>query len=155
MAVTVIPDIASLRDYLDHEFEPTDWIEISQERINQFAEATGDKQWIHVDVERAKRESPFGTTIAHGHLTLSLAPWLLGKIAQVEKVALMVNPGFENMRLRSPVPAGTKVRMHAALTNVRSLKGGAARATWRISFEAENQKRPVGHGNALVVYYPN
>ena len=100
MARTVIPDIATLKDYVGHEFGPSDWVLIDQARIDDFARATGDDQWIHCDPERAKRESPFGTTIAHGHLTLSMAPLLLSQSVEVKGVRLMVNPGIEHVRLR-------------------------------------------------------
>ena len=99
MAQLVIPDVRTLRDWVGKKLGCSDWLEMSQKRIDLFAEATGDKQWIHVDPERAKRESPFGGTIAHGHLTLSLAPFFFGQIVEVKGVRMVVNPGIEHMRL--------------------------------------------------------
>ena len=129
MARTVIPDISSLKDYLGHAFEPSEWVLIDQARIDLFAEATGDRQWIHCDPERARRESPFGTTIAHGNLTLSLAPMLLQQSVEVKGVRLLVNPGIEHARLRVAGPrSGSRVRMRGELTARARAEGrGGAR----------------------------
>jgi acyl dehydratase len=154
MARTVIPDIAALKDYVGHDFEPSEWVLVDQARIDAFALATGDDQWIHTDPERARRESPFGTTIAHGHLTLSLAPLLLSQSVEVKGARLMVNPGIEHVRLRSPVRSGARVRMRGVLTAVRDLKGGAARATFRCTMEVEGEARPAAFGDFHVVYFP-
>ncbi len=154
MAKLVIPDIQALKPYVGKELGVSDWLPISQERIDLFAEATGDHQWIHCDVERAKRESPFGGTIAHGHLTASLAPHLLSQIVEVKGARMLVNPGIEKMRFRSPVRSGSNLRMRAELKALRDLPGGALRATVRIYFEVEGEKRPAAFGDALLVYYP-
>ena len=151
---TVVPEIASFKSLVGKELGPSDWVEISQERIDAFAAATGDDQWIHTDPERAQRESPFGGTIAHGHLTLSLAPRLLRDILEVKGTRLLVNPGIEKVRLRSPVHAGQRVRMKATVTKVREIKGGAARASLHLVFEAEGEKHPAAFGDVLVVLYP-
>ncbi len=154
MAKLVVPDIASLKPLVGSELGVSDWVDISQERIDLFARATGDDQWIHVDPERAARESPFGGTIAHGHLTASLAPMLLSQIIEVKGARMLVNPGIEKMRFRSPVPSGSRLRMRATLKALRDLPGGAARATVHIRFEVEGEKRPAAFGDALLVYYP-
>lgn len=154
MAALVIPDIQALKPYVGKELGVSDWLHVSQERIDLFAEATGDHQWIHCDVERAKRESPFGGTIAHGHLTASLAPHLLSQIVEVRGARMLVNPGIEKMRFRSPVRSGSNLRMRAELKALRDLPGGALRATVRIYFEVEGEKRPAAFGDALLVYYP-
>lgn len=154
MAKRVVPDLPSLKALVGTELGVSDWIEITQERIDLFAEATDDRQWIHVDPERAKRESPFGTTIAHGYLTAALAPHLLSQIVEVKGVSMLVNPGIEKMRFRSPVPSGSRLRMRGTLKALRELPGGALRATFTIRFEVEGKKRPVAFGNALLVYYP-
>jgi acyl dehydratase len=107
-----------------------------------------------VDPERAKRESPFGTTIAHGHLTLSLAPAFLAEIIEVKGTRMLVNPGVERMRFRMPVRCGDRIRMRAELKKLRELPGGALRGTIAISFEIEGQKRPAAFGDVSVVYYP-
>jgi acyl dehydratase len=154
MASLVLPNIGALRDWVGKKLGSSDWLEITQRRIDLFAEATGDYQWIHVDPERARRESPFGTTIAHGHLTLSLAPVLLRQILEVEGVRMIVNPGVEHIRLRSPVRCGDKIRLHATLKDARDVPGGGMRATISVSFEIEGQKKPAAFGDALIVYFP-
>ncbi len=153
MAKRVVPDIPSLKALVGTELGVSDWLTISQERIDLFAEATGDKQWIHTDPERAK-EGPFGTTIAHGHLTASLAPFLLGQIIEVKGARMLVNPGIEKMRFRTPVPSGARLRMRATLKALRDLPRGALRATLTMRFEIEGESRPAAFGDALLVYYP-
>ena len=153
MAKVTLPSPDALAEWVGKELPVSDWVLVDQERIDRFAEATGDHQWIHVDRERAARESPFGTTIAHGHLTLSLSPWLLQQIVEVEKVRLLVNPGFESVRIRVPIPAGSRVRMAATLEKVRPIKDEAVRATYRIRFELENEPRAAALGEVHVVYY--
>ena len=154
MARTVIPEISALKRFVGHEFEPSPWVLVDQPRIDAFARATGDEQWIHCDPERAQRESPFGSTIAHGNLTLSMAPMLLNQCVEVRRVRLMVNPGIEHVRLRAPVRVGSRVRLRGSLTSVRELKGGAARATYRCAIEVEGEARPAAFGDFHVVYYP-
>ncbi len=129
-------------------------MEITQERIDAFAEATGDHQWIHCDPERATRESPFGTTIAHGYLTVALCPVLFQEMLRVEKLGFMINPGIDKVRLRAPVRVGSRVRMQATITRVRSLPGGAAHVTLDVIFEVEGEERAAATGLAQVVYYP-
>ncbi len=153
MATLTLPNVAALRQWVGKKLGTSDWIEITQHRIDLFAEATGDHQWIHVDAERARRESPFGTTIAHGHLTLSLSPMLLAQIVEVEGVRLIVNPGVEHIRLRAPVRCGDKVRLHATLKDLRDVPGGGLRATISASFEIEGQRKPAAFGDMLLVYY--
>jgi acyl dehydratase len=152
-ARTVTPDIASLVSLEGVELGPSEWIEISQRRIDAFADATGDNQWIHTDPERARRESPFGGTIAHGHLTLSLAPRLLRDILEVKGARFLVNPGIERVRLRAPVRAGDRVRMRAKVTKVREIRGGAIRANLHLVFEIDGEKRPAAFGDVLLVLY--
>jgi acyl dehydratase len=154
LARTVIPDVATLKSYVGHAFEPSSWVLIDQARIDAFAAATGDAQWIHCDPERARRESPFGTTIAHGNLTLSLTPLLLSECVEVKGVRLMVNSGIDHVRLRAPVPAGSRVRLQGAFASVRELRGGGARVTYRCAIEVEGQERPAAFGDFNVVYYP-
>jgi acyl dehydratase len=132
----------------------SDWVTITQDRIQAFAEATDDRQWIHVDVERARRESPFGAPIAHGYLTLSLAPALLPQIVRVEGVRMGVNYGIEKMRLPAPVPSGGEVRMGAELKDVRELPSGAVRVTFGLHFEVRGQPKPACVADVIYVYYP-
>jgi len=150
----VVADIEALKLLEGHELGVSDWLEITQERIDGFARATNDHQWIHTDPERAARESPFGTTIAHGHLTLSLAPFFLNQILRVASTGMIVNPVSERMRLRSPVRCGDRLRMRATLKHARSLPGGALRGTIHVRFEIEGQSKPAAFGDTLLVYYP-
>src|SRR3954447_19456682 len=112
---TVINGIAGLKDLVGQHLGYSDYLEITQEQVNTFAEATGDHQWIHVDPERAKAESPFGGPIAHGHLTLSLVPALLPEIVDMQGFSMGVNYGTEKVRFPSPVPVGSRVRAGATL----------------------------------------
>ena len=116
--------IEALHDAIGKDLGYSDWITIDQARINQFAEATGDHQWIHVDPERAA-QGPFKTTIAHGYLTLSLAPTLLDEIMEVSGVAMLVNYGLNKLRFPAPVPVGSQVRAGATLAEVEDVAGGA------------------------------
>lgn len=149
-----IAGVSAIKDLVGAPLGPSDWITVSQERIDAFAAATGDCQWIHVDVERARRESPFEQTIAHGYLTLSLIPVILPSLLEVEKCSQVVNYGIDKLRLREPVPAGSRLRLGARIKNVRNLPTGAARVTFSLRFEAEGGSRPVCIGDVIYVYYP-
>ena len=150
----IIPDVASLPEYEGRDLGTTSWHTLGQEQINAFAEATGDHQWIHVDEERARRESPFETTIAHGYLTVALAPALLPELVVVENCSQIVNYGIEKLRLREPVPAGAQVRLAASISNVRRVPGGAMRLRLSIRFEVDGAKRPACTGEFVFVYFP-
>jgi acyl dehydratase len=150
----IIPDVASLPEYEGTDLGVTDWHLIDQKRIDTFAEATGDHQWIHIDTERAERESPFGTTVAHGYLTIALAPVLLPELVEVTKLSQIVNVGLEKVRLREPVKSGSRLRLGATIKNVRPIKGGSARLALDIRFEVEGAKRPVCTGELVFVYFP-
>ncbi len=119
----------------------SDWHEVTQEAINEFAEVTGDDQWIHVDVERAK-ETPFGGTIAHGHYTLSLAPKFSYGLFKAEGFAFGVNYGFNKVRFPAPMPVGDRVRMHLKLASVDDVPGGA-QITTALTFERDGGEKPV------------
>ncbi|HYB12144.1 MAG TPA: MaoC family dehydratase [Myxococcota bacterium] len=151
---TVIPSVRALKQFEGKALGASSWVTVSQAQINAFADATGDHQWIHVDVERARRESPFKGTIAHGYLTLSLAPSLLPEIFRVEGARLGVNYGIEKMRLPAPVPAGARVRVLVELKDVRDMPGGGARATFGLVFEIEGGSKPACVADAIFVYYP-
>lgn len=150
----IIPDVASLPEYEGHDLGTTQWRVVDQAQIDAFAEATGDHQWIHVDRERAERESPFGTTVAHGYLTVALAPALLPELVEVTECSQIVNYGIEKLRLREPIPAGTKVRLGASVKGVRKVPGGAMRLSLSVRFEAEGARRPVCTGELVFVYFP-
>ena len=130
----------------------SDWMEITQERVNQFAEATGDHQWIHVDVERATKESPFGGPIAHGYLTLSLLPMTLGTVVRVTGFRLGVNYGLNKLRFPSPVPVGSKLRAGAVLKNAEDIAGGV-QLTYEVTFEVEGSEKPAAVAEAVLRYY--
>ena len=155
MAKRIISEIQDLKALVGTELGVSDWILISQDRIDLFAEATGDRQWIHVDTERAARESPFGGTIAHGHLTASLAPHLLSQILEVKGTRMLVNPGIEKMRFRTPVMAGSKLRMRAHPAGATGSPAGRG-ACDRSAFASRSRgsRSPAAFGDALLVYYP-
>ncbi len=123
-------------------FEPTDWIEVTQERINLFADATGDHQWIHTDVERANAESPFGGPIAHGYLTLSLVNLFLPEMFVIENFSMGVNVGLDKVRFPSPVPAGSRIRGVGEIVSTQEIKG-AVQAVTRITVEIEGSDKPA------------
>jgi acyl dehydratase len=119
----------------------SDWHVVDQERVNLFADATGDHQWIHVDPERAKA-GPFGTTIAHGYLTLSLIPMLMGEVVSYSGVTMGVNYGCNKVRFPAPVPVGSRVRAGAELAECEEVGGGALQIVMRVSISVEGQEKP-------------
>lgn len=131
----------------------SDWLEITQERINLFADATGDHQWIHVDPDRAK-EGPFGTTIAHGYLTLSLVNYFLPQLVTVEKVSMGVNYGTDRVRFTSPVPVGSRIRGKGELTKADEIKGGGVQAVVRVTVEVEGSDRPACIADTISRFFP-
>ncbi|MFZ6712393.1 MaoC family dehydratase [Undibacterium sp. TC9W] len=134
--------LAELKDLIGQEVAQSEWVEISQERVNTFADATGDHQWIHIDVERAKRESPFGGPIAHGFLTLSLLPMLVANAIKLTYVKMGVNYGLNKVRFSSPVPVGSRVRARLKLLEIEDIKDGA-QLNWEVTIEREGQDKPV------------
>jgi len=148
---TVIDGIDSLKSRIGTHLGYSTYLTITQERINQFAEATGDHQWIHVDVERAKA-GPFGAPIAHGYLTLSLGPVLLPEIFTVGGISMGVNYGANKIRFMSPVQVGSKLRAGAKLTNVEDVAGGA-QATMEVTFEVEGAAKPSCVAEIIFRYY--
>jgi acyl dehydratase len=152
MAVTQIESIAALRDHLGREVAVSDWLAVSQERINQFAESTEDRQWIHVDPERAARESPFKKTIAHGFLTLSLLSELGKRAMSVAGVRMGINYGLNRVRFVSPVPAGSRIRARFTLSLVDDIRGGV-QGTWNVTVEREGSEKPCCVAEWLVRYY--
>ena len=130
----------------------SEWISVEQSRIDMFAEATEDHQWIHVDPERATAESPFGGPIAHGYLTLSLGPVLAPQIMRVDGIKMGVNYGAGKVRFPSPVPVGAKLRMGAELTNVEDIPGGA-QVYMTFVFECEGAPKPSCVSEIIFRYY--
>jgi acyl dehydratase len=131
----------------------SDWHVITQEQVDLFADATGDHQWIHVDPERARRESPFGGPIAHGYLTLSLGPVLLGEVTTVKGVSMAINYGCNKVRFPAPVPVGSRIRLGAVLDSLEELTG-SAQAVMTLTFEVEGQSKPSCVVEAVFRYYP-
>jgi acyl dehydratase len=139
---------ARLGDHLGY----SDWHEITQERVNQFADATGDHQWIHVDPERAKT-GPFGKTIAHGYLTMSLIPGVLHEVWKVDGMKMGLNYGINKLRFPSPVPVGSKVRADVTLANVEEVGGGGFQATLNVTVEVDGQDKPGCVAEVVYRYY--
>jgi acyl dehydratase len=139
---TTVHGINGLAELVGQHLGYSEYIEITQERVDQFAEATGDHQWIHVDPVRAAEESPFGGPIAHGYLTLSLGPMLMPTILRVEGVRMGVNYGCGKVRFPAPVPVGAKVRLGASLDAVEELDGGWAQVHMTFTFEVEGAPKP-------------
>ena len=152
MAQTTFQGIDEVRAAVGRHLGWSEWVTITQEQVNTFADATGDHQWIHVDPERAKAESPFGGPIAHGYLTLSLGPVLAPQIMRVEGVKMGVNYGCAKVRFPSPVPVGAKLRLGAELTNVEDIPGGA-QVYMTFTFECEGAPKPSCVSEIIFRYY--
>lgn len=142
-----------LKPLVGRELGPSDWMTVDQGMIDKFAEATGDHQWIHVDVERAKREMPGGKTIAHGYLTLSLVPRMAQTLLRVEKRRHGLNYGSNKVRFISPVPSGARIRLRQRIANVEDVEGGGVRITSQMTVEIEGQERPALVAETIGVQY--
>ena len=154
MAKLVINSYDEFASYEGKELGTSEWVAIPQERINLFADATLDHQWIHVDVERAKVESPYKSTIAHGYLTLSLLPHLWSEIIEVNNVKMLVNYGMDKMRFGQPVLEGQSIRMTTMLQSIVNLRG-TCKAEIKFKIEIQDQKKPALEGVATFLYYFN
>jgi acyl dehydratase len=151
MAATVINGLDELKAKVGEELGVSDWVDVTQEAIDAFADATGDHQWIHVDPERAK-DTPFGGTIAHGLYTLSLGPALSYSLYEVNGVAFALNYGFNKVRFPAPLPVGSKVRMRATLTAADEIAGGV-QMTVTQTFEREGGDKPVCVAESVARVY--
>jgi acyl dehydratase len=148
-------EVETPKDLLQHvgrELGPSDWMTVDQAMIDKFAEATGDHQWIHVDVERARKEMPDGKTIAHGYLTLSLVPRMAATLMRVKKRSRGVNYGSNKVRFISPVQAGARVRLRQRIANVEEIPGGV-RITSEMSVEIEGQPKPAVIAETMGLSY--
>jgi acyl dehydratase len=143
--------VASLRDAVGTTLGPGPWFEVDQSRVDTFADATGDHQWIHVDPERAA-EGPFGGTIAHGYLTLSLLPVLMKDLYAVDGVRLGINYGLNKVRFPSPVKVGSKIRLSAEIASVEEV-GGGVQVVLRSTVEADGTDKPVCVAESVVRYH--
>ena len=144
--------LSRLAEHVGQDLGVSDWVTISQAQINTFADATGDHQWIHVDIARATAETPFKSTIAHGFLTLSLLSTLLRHTITVDGLRMAINYGLNRVRFVSPVPAGARVRARVMLASVTPVDGGV-QAAWAITVEREQQDKPCLVAEWLVRYY--
>jgi acyl dehydratase len=144
------------QDLLQHvgeELGPSEWLTVTQEMIDMFADATGDHQWIHVDVERAKKEMPGGKTIAHGYLTLSLLPQLAPTLMKIEKRRRGLNYGSNRVRFTAPVPAGGRVRLRQKLVKIEPVEDNGFRITSEMTMEVEGNARPAMVAETLGIVY--
>ena len=150
---TVFDTPADLKRAVGRQLGQSGWLEVTQERINGFADATDDHQWIHVDPERARR-GPFGACIAHGYLTLSLVNRFLPQILDVRGISMGVNYGADRIRFPAPVPVGSRIRGSAELVDVEDTTDGAVQARIRVTVEIEGRDRPACVVDTLSRYYP-
>ncbi len=151
MATTVkLKDLPSL---VGEELGISDWLSVTQEMIDQFAEATGDDQWIHTDPELAK-DSPFGTTVAHGYLTISLIPRFQTQLLQVDGARMMINFGLNRVRFPAPLPSGSRIRARAVMQSAEEQTGGSVETVIEITLEREEGSRPACEAEVVTRYYP-
>ena len=143
MAPQTVEGVDGLRSLIGQEVGPSDWREVTQADIDTFAELTGDHQWIHTDTERAARESPFGTTVAHGNLTLSLIDGFRPELVESSGFQLGVNYGWNKVRFPAPVITGSRVRAKAEVLSVEEVAGGWWQVVQRLTVEAEGTEKPV------------
>jgi len=153
VAAVIVETPESLKEYAGKEIGVSEWLTITQERIAQFAEATEDGQWIHLDRERAARESPYGTTIAHGFLTLSLISRFMKDVIQVRSgTGMTVNYGLNRVRFPAPVRAGSKIRARVTLLSVKEIPG-AYESVFSVTIESEGGEKPCCVAESIVRYY--
>jgi acyl dehydratase len=141
-----------LRGLAGQDLGASSWIDITQERVNMFADATGDHQWIHVDVERAK-EGPFGGPIAHGYLTVSLVIPMFVELLDVRDIGMGVNYGLDKLRFPSPVKVGSRIRLHGRVGDVEDVKGDGVQCTFDFTVEVEGSDKPACIARAVYRYY--
>jgi len=154
MAILAVENLQSLSSFVGREMGVTDWLTLTQERIQQFAEATEDRQWIHVDRERAQKESPYGATIAHGFLTLSLLSYFLVQTIEIRSGMRMgINYGLNRVRFPSAVRSGSRIRARVSLASLKQLPD-CSEAAFSISVECEGGEKPCCAAQWLVRYYP-
>ena len=152
MSKLVVNSFEEFAAFEGKELGASDWLLIDQERINLFADATLDHQWIHVDTDRAKKESPYQSTIAHGYLTLSLLPYLWSQIIEVNNIKMLVNYGMDKMRFGQAVVTGSRVRMVTKLHAISNLRG-ICKTEINFKIEIEGQRKPALEGIATFLYY--
>ncbi|MFZ2309074.1 MAG: MaoC family dehydratase [Rhodoferax sp.] len=149
----IFQQLSELPPLIGQEVATSDWITITQEQVNLFAQATGDHQWIHVDVERAKA-GPFGAPIAHGFLTLSLLPTFFEAALRIEQTRMGVNYGLNKVRFVAPVPVGSRLRAHMKLLACDSIDNNGMQMAWEVTIEREGSTKPVCVAESIARHYP-
>lgn len=152
MSKLVVDSFEAFEEHLGKELGTSDYLKITQEQVNKFAEATLDPQWIHTDPERAAVESPFKSTIAHGYLTLAIAPYLWKQIAEFHNVKMMINYGIEKLRFNQPVLVGSEVRLKAKLHALINLRG-VTKAELSVRLEIKDNPKPAFTGTLVFLYH--
>ncbi|MDA8728673.1 MaoC family dehydratase [Flavicella sp.] len=152
MAALKIHSFEEYKAYEGKELGTSDYLKITQDQIDKFADATLDHQWIHTDQEKAKKESPFKNTIAHGYLTLSVLPYLWGQVVEVKNNKMMVNYGIDNLKFITPVLVDSELRLKASLKSLVNLRG-TSKAVLDISIEIKGQKRPALQAEIIFLYH--
>ena len=152
MGKIIINSYSEFEGYIGKDFGVSEYHTITQEQINLFADATLDHQWIHTDTERAKTESPYGTTIAHGYLSLSILPYLWKQVVEVNNIKLLVNYGIEKLRFNQPVLVNSQVRLHAFLSALINLKG-ITKAEIKVMLEVKDNRKPALEASLVFLYH--
>jgi acyl dehydratase len=154
LAPLIFESSSALKDFVGREIAVTDWLTITQERIDVFAEATEDRQWIHIDRERAERESPFKATIAHGFLTLSLVSHFMQQAIKIrDGLRMAVNYGLNRVRFTSPVRSGSRIRARIVLLSFKDLEQQSVEAVFTVTIESEGSEKPCCVAESIVRYY--
>jgi acyl dehydratase len=154
MAVAEVKGVDGIKELMGSEIGPSEWREVTQEDINTFADLSGDDQWIHVDVERAKKESPFGGPIAHGNLTLSMIDGFRIELIEASGFQLGVNYGWNKIRFPAPVPAGAKIRAKAEVVELEEVSGGWWQMVTRFTVEVEGSEKPCCVADSVARFLP-
>lgn len=154
MNPVIIDSHAEFEKYIGKEIGVSDYLQITQDRINKFADATLDHQWIHTDPKRAKKEGNFGSTIAHGYLNISISPYLWEQIAEIRNIDMMINYGMEDLKFNQPVLVDSEVRLKAELKSLVNLRG-VSKCHLKITLEIKGNKKPAFTGVLVFLYYFN
>lgn len=154
MEKIIINSYSEFEQYVGKEIGVSDYHKVTQEQINMFADATLDHQWIHTDVERAEKESAYGTTIAHGYLNISILPYLWQQIIEVNNIKMLVNYGIEKLKFNQPVLVNSEIRIRAALNSLTNLRG-IAKAEIEVTLEIKDNKKPALTGTLIFLYHFN
>ena len=154
MSKLIINSHEEFEQYVGKELGVSEYLKITQERIDKFADATLDYQWIHTNPERAKKEGAFGNTIAHGYLNIAISPYLWEQIAEIRNIDMMVNYGIENLRFTNPVVVGSEVRLKATLQSLANLRG-VSKCHLKVELEIKGQKKPAFVAVLIFLYYFN